>query len=372
MDTVFFVTNRPALGRGFGPPPACGPNDPLTFGTVSVQASNDPAKPGRMLAPAAWAGTCACGSGPIDPGLVTFLRSALAAAAKAGRTPLVTVHGYSYSYVDAVVRTGDLCAWLADGDFPADLQPILFTWPSIDGLSPENYLGDRGRAEASAQALARFVIAFEAAWEASGRPRALYLAHSMGTWATQNGMRALAASGHMLPEDLFEQAVIMGGDADTNALEPGQGLDELARIAQYLTVAVNRTDFATGVTSADILGRPRLGSSGPADPARLPGNARIVDYTMAIAADHTPTPPGETTWNYILHQYYRTVPAVREDLGAILSGGDPDAIENRWTSEQMVRAGQPYIQPGRLYLCPPARTSAMTVQADMNMAERRG
>ncbi len=369
MDTVYFVTNRPAMGRGFGPPPPCAPMEALSFGTVSVQSSSDPAKPGRMLNPASVGGADACTNPAVDPDLVGFLKSAFAAAARAGQTPIVVVHGYSYSFSDAVIRTGDLVAWLAAGDYPADLTPILFTWPSIDGLSPENYLGDRGRAEASAYALSQFIIAFEAAWEACGRPRALYLAHSMGTWTSQNGMRALAASGHMLPDDLFEQAVIMGGDADTTALEPGQGLDELARISQWLSVAVNRTDFATGVTATDILRRPRLGSSGPADVARIPSNARIIDYTIAIAADRTPTPPGETTWNYILHQYYRTVPSVREDLGAILSGGDPDQIENRFTSEQMVRSGQPYIQPGRLYVCPPAR---VLQTADIDIAERRG
>ena len=65
-------------------------------------------------------------------------------------------------------------------------------------------------------------------------------------------------------------------------------------------------------------------------------------------------PPGETTWNYKLHQYYRTIPSVREDLAAILSGGDPDDIDNRLTSDAMRKSGQVGIKPGRLYLRPPA------------------
>jgi esterase/lipase superfamily enzyme len=371
MRTVTFVTNRPPTTAGFGPPPPCPAQESLSFGSASVEPSSDPAKSGHLVAPVSVHGADACTAAAPDAQLIAYIQRALAAAAQDGRTPIVVVHGYSYSFQDAVLRTGDLCAWLEAGDFPVDLAPILFTWPSINGLSPDNYLADRGRGEASAQALCRFIQAYAAAWSAYGQPRSLYLAHSMGTWVSQNGMRALAASGHKLPADLFEQAVIMGGDADTNALEPGQGLDQLARISEWLSIGVNRTDFATGVTSADILKRPRLGSSGPADVARIPRNARIIDYTMAIGMDRSPTPPGETTWNYTLHQYYRTVPAVREDLGAILSGGDPDQIEGRFTSEQMIRAGQPYIVPGRLYFCPSAAPQP-TQFADIDVAERRG
>ena len=368
MRTVSFITNRPAITGGFGPPPPCGAQEMLSFGTASILASADPAKPGQLATPFAVGGAVACSVPGTDAALVAFLRRALAAAAQANQTPIVMVHGYSYGFSEAVVRTADVCAWLEAGDFPLDLAPILFTWPSVNGLTANNYLADRGRAEASANALSRFILAYAAAWTTSGQPRSLYLAHSMGAWVSQNGMRALAASAPALPADLFEQAVILGADADTTALETGQGLDQLARIAGWLSVGVNRTDFATGITSADILKRPRLGSSGPASIARLPNNARIVDYTLAIAADDGPIPPGETTWNFKLHQYYRTVPTVRDDLGAILSGGDPEAIDNRLTSEALRQTGTPGVRPGRLYLIPATPRPA----PDVDIAERRG
>lgn len=369
MRTVAFVTNRPAITGGFGPPPPSGTPETLTFGTAPIEPANDPARTGRLAGPLSLAGTVDCSAPGNDAALIAFLTPMLTAAARSGKTPIVMVHGYSYGFMDALIRTADVSTWFEAGDFPVDLAPILFTWPSIDGLTPENYLGDRGRAEASANALSRFMIALAAAWRASGQPRSHYLAHSMGTWVTQNGMRTLAASaGNTMPDDLFEQAVIMGGDADTNALELGQGLDQLARLSQFLSVGVNRTDFATGVTSADILKKPRLGSSGPASLARLPDNVRIIDYTLAIAADSRPTPPGETDWNYKLHQYYRTSPAIREDIAAMLSGGDPDEIENRLTSDEMRNAGQVGIKPGRLYL----RPAASPAPADLDNPERRG
>ncbi len=355
MRTIHFVTNRPPVTGGFGPPPPCGADETLTFGAVPVQPSPDPAKPGHLTGPFATQGAVACAVAGPDIPLVAFLNRLIAQAATAGQTPIVMVHGYSYSFQDAVIRTADVATWLELGDFPVDLAPILFTWPSVTGITSDNYLADRQRAEASANALSRFILAFAAAWRTAGQPRCHVLAHSMGNWVAQSGMRALAAiQGTNLPPDLFEQAILLGADTDVTALEPGQGLDQLARIAETLTVGVNRTDFVTGVTATDILKRPRLGAAGPASIARIPDNARIVDYTIAIAADRADMPPGETTWNYKLHQYYRTVATVREDLGAILSGGDPDDIEHRFPSDAMRKAGQVGIKAGRLYLCPPA------------------
>ncbi len=370
MRSIPFVTNRPRLTGGFGPPPPCGTPESLSFGTVATLPSANPARPGQLAGPLALTGAVDCSSPGLDTYLVQFLTRVLTAAIQADQTPIVMVHGYSYSFADAVIRAADLCAWFEAGDFPVTLAPIAFTWPSVDGLSPDNYLADRARAAASANAYNRFMLAFAAASAAAGRPRCLYLAHSMGTWVSQNGLRALAAGrGSTLPADLFDQALVMGGDADTDALEPGQGLDQLARLSTWLTIGVNRTDFATGVTATDILHRPRLGSSGPASVPKIPSNTRILDYTLAITADQTPTPPGETTWNYKLHQYYRTIPAIRDDIGAILSGAPPDDIDNRLTAAQMRKAGQASTLPGRLYLRP---VFAPAAPADIDNPDRRG
>ena len=291
MRSIPFVTNRPPMTGGFGPPPPCGTPESLSFGTLAAMPSATPARPGQLAGPITLTGAVDCSNPGSDAALVAFLTRLLTAAVQADQTPIVMVHGYSYSFSDAIIRAADLCAWFEAGDFPLALAPIAFTWPSVNGLSPEDYLADRARAAASANAYSRFMLAFAAASAAAGRPRCLYLAHSMGTWVSQNGLRALAAGrGSTLPADLFDQALVMGGDADTDALEPGQGLDQLARLSTWLTVGVNRTDFATGVTANDILKRPRLGSSGPASTAKIPSNARILDYTLAITADQNADP----------------------------------------------------------------------------------
>ena len=372
MRSIVFVTNRPAVTGGFGPPPPSGAPEMLSFGAADIDPATDPARAGRLAAPLALAGAVNCSAWGNDAPLVATLTRALAAAARAGKTPIVVVHGYAYGFIDAVIRTADVCTWFEASDFPLELEPILFSWPSIGALTPENYLGDRGRAEASAHAFSRFMLAFAAAWRASGQPRSCFFAHSMGAWLSQSGLRVLAAgAGNTMPDDLFDQAIVMAGDTDTNALELGQGLDQLARLSQFLTVGVNRTDFVTGVAAADILRRSRLGCSGPLSLARLPDNVRIVDYTPAIAADRRPTPPGETDWNYKLHQYYRTSPVIRDDIGAMLSGADPNEIGNRLTSDEMREAGQVGIKPGRLYLRP-APAPPPSQFAELDIPERRG
>ena len=369
-DTLFFVTNRSTFGRGFGPPPSQANYDAISYGEVPVQPSSAPGVSGRMLGPPLVAGSDTGTSSDPDPGLVNFLAHALQAARAAGRTPMVVVHGYCYSFQDAVIRKADVVAWLASAATPVRLTPVLFTWPSINGLSVDNYLSDRQRAEESNYALARFIIAFEAAWEASGRPRCVYLAHSMGAWVSQNGMAFLAQSGHHVPAGMFDQAVVIAGDADTSAAEPGQGLDELARISRWLSLGVNRADPVVNLDGQNVLHRPRLGSSGPANVSLIPANARVVDYTLAVAADQNPIPPGETTWNYTGHQYYRTIPRVRDDLALALGGRDPDLVPNRFTSAQMVAAGNPFIEPGRLYVAP--YVGAPKPPQDIDNPDRRG
>ena len=181
MRSIPFVTNRPPMTGGFGPPTALrDARDALIRnGGHPALRRPGPARPARPAPSHSPAPSIAPRPG-TDAALVAFLTRVLTAAVQADQTPIVMVHGYSYSFSDAVIRAADLCAWFEGGDFPVDLAPIAFTWPSVDGLSPEDYLADRGRAAASANAYSRFMLAFAAASAAAGRPRCLYLAHSMG------------------------------------------------------------------------------------------------------------------------------------------------------------------------------------------------
>jgi esterase/lipase superfamily enzyme len=348
--TLRFVTNRPRLAPGsggFGPPPLAAAYDTLSFGTATVAASADPAVAGQLTATPVVRGT---DSGAPSPALADFLAGFFADAR--GVTPLLYVHGYNFSFADALVRIADVAACYA-ADAPAlPFMPLLFSWPGIAQLAVQNYLDDRARAQASGHAIARLLIALEAAWKAAGKPLMHVLAHSMGNWALDNGLRALVGSGHVLDPGLFAQALVMAADDDVDALTPGGGLRPLATIARAVTIGVNQQDAVVRLDSDVVLHRPRLASEGPSNPATLPPNVRIVDYTMAVAFPEAPIPPDDAEWNYIDHNYYRTVPRVRADLAQVLRNVAPDSVTGRVTSDALLQQGQPGVKPNRLYVLP--------------------
>jgi esterase/lipase superfamily enzyme len=347
-DTVYVVTNRPrVLMGGFGPPPLQDSYDSLSFGMASVQPSADPAVAGA-LDPGGLAGSDPATTPEPAPALIDFVAAWLAAASQAGKLPLLSVHGYDYTYAEAVVRTGDVGAWYAAAQPAAPVTPLLFTWPSMEGLSTDSYLSDRGRAQASAAAFARTIVAIDRAWQGSGKPTMLLLAHSMGNFALDNALGLLAGTGHPMSANLFAQVLLAGPDVDVDTFAAG-GMRLLLKIAAATTVCVNRQDFALNLSS-HILGKPRLGKDGPANAASLPVQVSVVDYSMA-AAVHGPTPPGDTGPDYWGHQYYRTNPRVRDDMAQILRNVVPGAVQGRIPGAVLVQT-DPSAIAGRLYVLP--------------------
>ena len=347
-NTVYVVTNRPrVLMGGFGPPPLLPAYDALSFGTASVEPSADPAVAGT-LDPGGLPGSDPATSPEPTQALIAFAKTWLNAAQAAGTLSLLSVHGYDYTYADAVVRTGDVGAWYAAAQPPALFTPLLFTWPSMEGLSTDNYLADRGRAQASAHAFARTIVAIDQAWQGSGNPPILLLAHSMGNFALDNALDLLADTGHPMSANLFAQVLLAGPDVDVDTFASG-GMRLLPTIAAATTVCVNRQDFALNLSS-HILGKPRLGKDGPDNAAALPAQVSVVDYSMA-AAVHGQTPPGDTGPDYWGHQYYRTNERVRGDMAQILRNIAPANVTGRIPGTVLAQS-DPSAIPGRLYVLP--------------------
>ena len=185
----------------------------------------------------------------------------------------------------------------------------------------------------------------------------------MGTWVSQNGMapQFLGRSGHELPPDLFEQAVIIGGDADTDALEPGQGLDQLARIVR---AGSHRHQPHRLPTGGDLRRHPQPPPPRLLRPGRHrphPRNARIIDYTIAIAGDQTPLPPGETTWNYTLtNTTGPSPPCARTSARPSPAATRPDRVPLHLRADDprrpaLHRAGPPLSLPPRRPAAHPVR-----------------
>ncbi|MBD0273462.1 MAG: alpha/beta hydrolase [Acetobacteraceae bacterium] len=342
---IRFATNRKPFGRGFGPD--CeDPRTTLRLGRARVRGADDPVLDASL----------AGGSVEVDlPGAGAadrraWLRDWLAGARDEGRVPLLTVHGFCYSFAEAVARAGQVAGFYARGPFGVELAPLAFCWPSAGALDNDTYPLDRASCERSDEALAALIRDIGAAGEAAGA-RPVLLAHSMGVFMLRLGVAALARGG--LPAGRpFAQVVAVAGDDDRTVLDPGGPLRPVADIADWVTVGVFPADSVIKLNHA-VLGRPeRLGAHGPARPDELPANVAVVDYAYAVdALKRLPAQAWEdVSWNAVGHQYYRNDPRVRDDLAQVFQGAAPDQVRGRRRGEGMI---DPAVainpEPGRLY-----------------------
>ncbi|WP_431284642.1 alpha/beta hydrolase [Humitalea sp. 24SJ18S-53] len=315
---VFFATSRfyDDSKIAFGDL-AAAPAGRLWAGVVACEADADPS-----VEPIAGMPEVARKDDP-DAGLDQVLRDWFAIAAKVGGLPLLFVHGFNYHFADAVARTAALCEWLeADGSPP--LVPLSFSWPSNGKGSLEAYRDDQNDSVGAGLALVRLLLAIDRL-HADSRP--VYMAHSMGARATRGAMQALAGQVDRPPIGLFRQAIIMAGDDVADVLDlPGRTasptcgtLRPLADLADWVTIAVNRDDGTVWLVSGIVNSGDRIGTAGPAHPADLPPNVKVVDYSEVIGGiDVKPMPPNSVELNWIGHQYFRNDPRVRQDLVALL------------------------------------------------------
>jgi esterase/lipase superfamily enzyme len=351
---VHFATNRIWDGKaGFGAV-CCDPLGRLLAGKVPCQGSADPAVEGK------------CGeavvAAPDDPdtGLVDSLTGWLDLAHAEARLPLLYVHGFNFSFAEALARTASLCDWLEAEPGAPRLAPFAFTWPSNGMGSLDGYLDDQKDAGRSGLALARLIAAI-----AVMRPKTapVYLAHSMGARATRHAMEAILPMLHGLPKPVFRQAVIMAGDDVADVLDnprldaaPGStagALRPIAELARHVTIGVNRDDGVVWLVSGSVNRGDRLGTAGPSRPADLPANVRVVDYSLVVAGKEVkPVPQTEVEPNWIGHQYFRNDPRTRVDLVKLLAAdGPPDKVPGRRKAQPDGTFGKSEIE-GRLYVEP--------------------
>ncbi|MBX9698952.1 MAG: alpha/beta hydrolase [Acetobacteraceae bacterium] len=350
---VFFATNRRwnDADAGFGVLPE-EPASRVWLGTVDVGVSADPLVEGRVSPPRR------TGNDDLAPGGACsgVLSAWLLEAASTGAVPLLSVHGFNYTFAEACARAGNLCDWLeAAGGIR--LVPLAFTWPSNGDGSLAAYPKDQQQCAASDVALARLVHAIAEATAAALRPgrKPAWLAHSMGARATRCAMQVLNRGPAAIPQRLFGQALIMAGDDDTTVLDTGTGpLLPLLELADWTTIGVYAKDPPLTHISAARNGRRRLGAHGP---DRLPQPADrcyVVDYGRAV--DHRFDIPGGTTWNDVGHQYYRADARVRRDMVAALGGAAPEAVPGRrWARPDPTTGGSE--RAGRLYVLEDKTTS---------------
>lgn len=367
--TLFYATNRNHLGRDRWHPSGYGARfsqdgiENLRFGRISVDADDavlarhlatpahddhgDGESLAAYLATRARRGRIEAYPETLDPevsdtqqararlGSQAMFRD-LKAAMQRRSDVLVYLHGFNVHWADAVgaaLALQEMQNRPGVGDPAQAVLVVLFTWPS-DGLALPfvSYKSDRTEAQGSGYAVGRGLLKLRDFLAAltdrpGGRPAdtaALcgqdlhLLCHSMGNYVLQHALARVQAmhTGSGLPR-LFEHIFLCAADVDETALEQGQALGELHRLARGISVYHNRGDLAMYVSDYSKGNPERLGTNGAAHPGLLHNKIHQVDCTPIVRG-------------LVEHGYYLWGP-IASDLRASIDGVPQDSGTRRRT-----------------------------------------
>ena len=285
------------------------------------------------------------------------------------RPTLAFVHGFNNTFRDAIQNAGWIITF-----YGLDANMFAFSWPSLGGtLVPyESYVHDRGTAAASGPAMARTIRTLHGFVDALPddqrcRQPIHLLCHSMGVFALRHGVQALlqlpdttlqtaggtdavrpmtfvdrAEAEPVTIRRTFEQIVLVAGDEDDDAFDNPAKLKYLPRLGRAVAVYHTPKDWVLSTLSARTkFNGPRLGTDGPDNMGSISDKVSAIDVSAAIVGLE-----GQRE----SHTYYRQVPAVRDDIVAVLNGTPPDQVPNRTA----VSAGRWRLAPAK----PKARARA--------------
>ncbi|MCM2474662.1 alpha/beta fold hydrolase [Rhizobium sp. CG5] len=191
-------------------------------------------------------------------------------------TVAVFVHGYNYSYQEALFRTAQMAA---DADYIG--LPILFSWPSAASVT--GYVTDRDAALYSRSELDRLLRTLAAVPKVK---RIVILGHSMGGFLTMEAVRQLKLQGH---SDVLKkmEVVLAAPDIDVDVFRAQ--LHDIGRMQTPITLLVAKTDRALAVSSLIGGERPRVGLLDIDDPvvrkAAETEHVRIIDISSVESND---------------------------------------------------------------------------------------
>lgn len=263
---------------------------------------------------------------------------------RAGADAILAIHGYNYTFRQAVARAAQLGQWLEPetsrmrGGKPVPPVMMLFSWPSRgEGVTPRLYDDERARARASGEALGRALLKATDFLRAVKREERCdgsihLLAHSMGNWALRGAIQYMKTFvGDNIPP-LFDEVILTAADEDDDALGQGYKLAPLLRGCRRVTVYYNHQDWALKASDWAMGNPDRLGRSGPGTVAGLSPKIEPVNVSRVIKWD---APVGEK-WQEddTGHQYYRNNPRVLKDVLAVLDGTDSRIISGRVPVEE--------------------------------------
>lgn len=166
-------------------------------------------------------------------------------------TLCVFIHGYNYSYQEALFRTAQLAA-----DAGELSPPVLFSWPSTGSVA--GYVADRDSALASRTQLAALLKAVN---QAPKVKHVVIFAHSMGSMLAVEAVRQLKLEGR---DDLLQKMEIVLAAADIDVDLFKSQLHDIGTLPIPITLLVSKEDKALTISSLLGRQRPRIGQLGAA------------------------------------------------------------------------------------------------------------
>lgn len=191
-------------------------------------------------------------------------------------TVAIFVHGYNYSYQEALFLTAQMAA-----DAKTIGLPILFSWPSA--ASVLGYVADRDAALYSRRELDGLLQSLAATPKVKN---ILVLGHSMGGFLTMETVRQLKLQGRL---DVLAklEVVLAAPDIDVDVFR--SQLRDIGRMQTPITLLVAKADGALAVSSLIGGERPRVGRLDIDDPvvqkAAQAGHVRIIDISSVQSSD---------------------------------------------------------------------------------------
>nr|WP_245436811.1 alpha/beta fold hydrolase [Rhizobium chutanense] len=204
-----------------------------------------------------------------------FVQQALASV-QADGTIGIFVHGYNYSYQEALYRTAQIAA---DAKIPG--APILFSWPSAASVA--GYVADRDAALSSRSELNSLVTSLSA----SGKVKRIILfGHSMGGFLVMETVRQLKLQHR---DDVVGKLAVVLAAPDIDIDVFRSQLADIGQMPIPISLLVSKDDRALGASSFIAGERARVGRLDIDDPvireAALKERLRVIDITSIQTSD---------------------------------------------------------------------------------------
>lgn len=259
---------------------------------------------------------------------------------------LLYIHGFNYTFREAMIRTGWLTGWLGAATTTPVAGPALcFSFPSQGSmLSFERdragmfasfgltYSSDYQRATDSGPAAARalgMMAEIATRFRQTRQPaHVTLLAHSMGNHVLAAALGAANAA-HALPQkSAFDRIILMASDETQDSVRPGGLLAHAGAIADKVYVYHDAGDIPLSFSGDKVHRDTRLGQAGPPRnkaPNRLydvPDNFQVINCSQVAPVEQHAI----IDWQH--HQYYRLYPWVRDDIALVMNCGTTDDVND--------------------------------------------